>query len=157
MYKSYKRFSNISTCHRNWKAALNTCRDSRKCSFIHGYSRTIELEFSCDILTNEGWVYDFGNCKMFKDYFDVYYDHAVLIAHDDPEKETLIGLHEKQIIKLTILPEGYDGSIEGCCKLLYDSFNFMMSLNKYNNQRNCRVSRVRIYEHDNNYAEYIGG
>lgn len=151
-YTSSKKFGPISTCHRNWKAYENTNRDSRKCSLIHGYSRYIELTFKANFLTPEGWVYDFGDCKEFKQWLDTNWDHKVLISENDPKLKEILEMQDHNLINVTVIPhqKGWNPGIEGSCKWVYDTFNEMLSLKT----QRVRISKVKIWEHENNYAEY---
>lgn len=150
---SFKRFGPISTCHRNWKAALNMNRDSTKCSFIHGYSRYIDFKFSSYFLDEQDWVMDFGDLKAIKNWLDVYWDHAVIVSSDDPKLEFLKQIEQENLIKLTILPEGYTASLEGNCQWVYDSIMPLLS----NKTPQVWISSIRIYEHENNYVEKVFG
>ena len=151
-YTSYKKFENMSVCHRNYHAANNTVRDSRKCSLIHGYTRSVELEFSTYELDDKGWVYDFGNCKMFKQWFDENYDHATLISSSDPLLDEIKNFTELGLLKLTVINDvhGHNPSIEGSCKHLFDVFNNMLRASK----TRARVTKVTVWEHAHNYASY---
>ena len=152
MYKSYKKFENMSVCHRNYHAANNTVRDSTKCSLIHGYTRSVELEFSSDELDAQGWVYDFGNCKMFKQWFDANYDHATLISSTDPLLAEIKEFASLGLLRVTVIEDvcGHNPGIEGSCKHLFDVFNKMLQ----DSGAKARISKVTVWEHDHNYASY---
>ena len=145
MYYSYKRIGPISTGHRQYKA------DSH-CRWIHGYGRYIELKSARDKRDEKGWVYDFGNLKWFKKWLEEQWDHKVLVAHDDPALLRLRELEKEDIVKLNVIPEGYGPGIEDSCKYVFDYANPEII-----NQTQGRVwiERVRIWEHENNYAEYV--
>ena len=144
MYYSYKRIGPISTGHRQYKA------DSH-CRWIHGYGRYVELKFACDKRDDKGWVYDFGGLKWFKKWLEDQWDHRLLLAHDDPLIGLFEGLHKLGGVNLNILPEGYGPGIEDSCKWVYDNVNPMIT-----EKTNGRVwiEKVRVYEHENNWAEY---
>ena len=75
-----------------------------------------------------------------------------MIAADDPLIPQLKELEEVGGINLNILPEGYYPGIEESCRYLYDKINPMIK-KKTNNR--VYISRVEIWEHENNHAEYI--
>lgn len=154
MFKSTKKFGPISTCHRNWHAACNVNRDSVHCSYIHGYSRYIELTFSGDYDDCQ-WVVDFGDLKDVKKWLETNWDHAVLVASDDPELETLQELDSKGLIKLTVIDVNnnleWGPGMEGSCKHVYDSI--MPIITEKTNGR-AWISKVQIWEHENNSAIY---
>lgn len=152
MYQSFKRIANVSVNHRNHRAAANTNRNSVRCSYIHGYSRTIELTFECDVLTNEGWVVDFGDVSFVKRFIHENWDHATVIAFDDPLKDEMLAMEKQCLIKLFILPPQYPGSIEGNCKFLLEWINKNAPEDWV--RREARCVSVRIYEHSDNFAQY---
>lgn len=152
MFKSTKKFGPISTCHRNWHAANNPNRNSQHCSFIHGYSRYIKFWFAGEI-DNCQWVVDFGNLKDVKQKIEEWWDHAVLIASDDPEIETLKELDKNKLIKLTVIDVenglNWGPGIEGSCKHIFDNITpiiFEKTLGK------AWIEKIEIWEHENNSA-----
>ena len=80
------------------------------------------------------------------------WDHKVLVAHDDPALLRLRELEKEDIVKLNVIPEGYGPGIEDSCRYVFDYANPEII-----NQTSGRVwlERVRIWEHENNYAEYV--
>lgn len=158
MYKSYKRYDNISVCHRNYHAAKNTERDSFRCSLIHGYARSIELEFAADVLDDKGWVYDFGNCRTFKKWLDDNYDHCTLISSSDPLLDDILSMEKLGLLRVTVIDDvdGHNPSIEGSAKHLFDVFNTAIRImtGKEGAMRNLRISKVTIWEHSSNFASY---
>ena len=156
MFISTKKFGPISTCHRNWKAAENKNRDSRKCSYIHGYSRHIEILFIGETDEHQ-WVMDFGDLKDVKSLVEGLWDHAVLVSSNDPEIETLKELDSNGLIKLTIVDVdnglNWGPGIEGSCKQLFDMITDIV---KEKTEYRVGIKSVRIWEHENNSAIYIG-
>ena len=145
MFTSSKKIGPISTGHRQWK-------DKGHCSFVHGYGRYVEFTFACNERDDKGWVMDFGDLKDIKNWIEDEWDHRVLIAADDPLIPQLKELEEVGGINLNILPEGYLPGIEESCRYLYDKINPMIK-KKTNNR--VHISRVEIWEHENNHAEYV--
>ena len=145
-FKSTKRFGPITTGHRQW-------RDDGHCSYIHGYGRHVRLTFEASTLDKCGWVMDFGDLKDVKKWVEEQWDHRLLIAHDDPLVGLFEGLHKVGGVNLNVMPEGYGPGIEDSCKWVYDWVNPMIQ-----EKTNGRVwiDKVRVYEHENNWAEYIG-
>lgn len=154
MFTSTKKFGPISTCHRNWHAANNPNRDSRHCSYIHGYSRYIKFWFKGNYDTCQ-WVVDFGNLKDVKKLLEEWWDHAVLIASDDPEIEILKELNDRELIKLTIIDVNngleWGPGIEGSCKHVFDNIMPIIF------EKTCGqawIEKIEIWEHENNSAIY---
>ena len=144
MFTSSKRFGPITTGHRQW-------RHQGHCSFIHGYGRIVEITFEANNLDERGWVMDFGNLKQVKEWIESEWDHRVLIAHDDPALNYLKEMHDKELININILPEGYGPGIEQSCEYIYDGANRIVK--KITNGL-VWVKKVKIFEHENNWAEY---
>lgn len=153
MYKSTKKFGPISTSHRNWKAEFNPNRDSRKCALCHGYSRYLQLTFDGD-LDERAWVYDFGDLRFVKQWLDENWDHRTLISANDPKLDKLREMQECGLIALTVIPDQDDWGpgIEGSCKWVYDQINPVI---QEKTQGRVSISKVEIWEHENNSAVYI--
>lgn len=145
-YTSSKRFGPISTGHRQW-------RHEGHCSFIHGYGRYVEITFGCDHLDERNWVMDFGDLKDVKSWLENQWDHRVLIAWDDPLRKDLEELNKKGGISINVMPPGYGPGIEDSCKYVYDKIFELVTV-KTNNR--VWVDKVRVYEHNKNWAEYNG-
>ena len=87
-YRSTKTFGHelgLSACFRQWRA------DSH-CRFLHGYALSFKLTFEAEELDERNWVIDFGSLKPVKAWLVEMFDHRLLIARDDPEKDELIRL-----------------------------------------------------------------
>ena len=144
VFTSSKKIGPISTGHRQWK-------DNGHCSFVHGYGRYVELTFACEERDEKGWVMDFGDLRDVKKLIEEEWDHRLLIAEDDPLLEDFKQLHEKGGVNLNIMPKEYGPGIEDSCKYIYDKVAPIISLKT---QDRVWIENIRIYEHDNNWAEY---
>ena len=145
MFTSSKKIGPISTGHRQWK-------HKGHCSYVHGYGRYVRLTFEASELDERGWVMDFGDLKDIKRWIEAEWDHKVLIASDDPLLQQLKELESHGGILLNVLPDGYYPGIEESCRYLYDMLNPMIK-EKTNNR--VEITRVEIWEHENNHAEYV--
>jgi 6-pyruvoyltetrahydropterin/6-carboxytetrahydropterin synthase len=159
MFGSTKKFGPISTSHRNWRAADNTDRDSVRCSWCHGYSRYVQFTFFGDI-DDKGWVYDFGDLKFVKEWLDRHWDHRTLISDDDPKLDMLLNMEKEGVIAITVVPTTLEGrdtfwgpGIETSAKWLFDTFNPVI---KGRTGGRVSISKVEVWEHDNNSAIYYG-
>jgi 6-pyruvoyltetrahydropterin/6-carboxytetrahydropterin synthase len=152
MLRSTKKFGPITTSHRNWRAAENPNRNSRKCSWCHGYSRYIQFIFDGEP-DERGWVYDFGDLKFVKEWLEENWDHKTLVSSDDPKLDLLKQMDREEVIQLTIIPakDGWGPGIEGCCKWVYDVINPLI-VEKTNGR--VRICKVEIWEHEFNTASY---
>ena len=144
MFTSSKRFGPITTGHRQWK-------HDGHCSFIHGYGRIVEMTFASDSLDRRGWVMDFGNLKEVKNWIENEWDHRVLIAHDDPLLEDFQQLDACGGININVMTSDYGPGIEESCKYIYDGSKGII---KRLTDGKVWIQKVKIYEHENNWAEY---
>lgn len=97
-YTSTKEWvDNFPCAYRQWRA------DSH-CNLIHGYSFSIKVYFGTDHLDIRNWSADYGGLKELKNLLEDQFDHTLLVAEDDPEIATFKFLQEKNMAKLTILP-----------------------------------------------------
>ena len=55
-------------------------------------------------------------------------------------------------VNLNVMPEGYGPGIEDSCKYVYDKVNPMI---KEKTDSRVEITRVEIWEHENNHAEYV--
>lgn len=86
--KQYGHELGLSACFRQWKAKSH-------CRFLHGYPLSFKFVFGCednDLL--EDWVIDFGGLKEVKLWLCNTFDHKLLIAEDDPQRERLEALRD---------------------------------------------------------------
>ena len=143
-YTSSKRFGPISTGHRQWK-------HDGHCSYVHGYGRFVEITFGSDQLDYRGWVMDFGDLKDVKKWLKKEWDHRLLLAWDDPLIDDFKKLHKKGGVNINIMSPVYGPGIEDSCKYVYDNISEII-LTKTSNQ--VWIDKVKIYEHENNWAEY---
>lgn len=153
MFFSTKKIGPISTSHRNWRAASNPNRDSRKCAVCHGYSRYIQFTFAGE-LDEHQWIYDFGDAKFIKQWLEENWDHRTLVSADDPQLNKLIQAEQDGLLYLTIVPseDNWGPGIEGSCKWVYDSINPII-LEKTNNR--AWIAKVEIWEHEQNTASFV--
>lgn len=164
MFTCNKVFDCVSTAHRNWRAASNPNRDSRKCSYIHGYTKSFEFEFACSHLDEHGWVYDYGTSSagdkkrvmtLIKEFIDEKLDHGVTTDSLDPHLDKLFEMHELNLIKLYVVPVGDGvevGSVEGLCKHMYNIFNPLL-LEETGGR--VWIKSIKISEHRKNSSTFI--
>lgn len=144
MYVSTKRYGHeagFSICYRQHKA------DSH-CKFLHGYSLAFEFEFESPTLDVRNWVCDFGGFRTLKEFLEDYFDHTLLVAEDDPQKQAFydiqgMGLAQAREIEKT--------GCEGIAEFLFWYINeTWLPDNGYPDHVFCR--RVRVFETPNNSA-----
>lgn len=160
-YTCTKTFDCVSTAHRNWRAKNNTNRDSKKCSFIHGYTKSFTFVFGCDELDENNWVYDYGTTSsnmprtmtLIKEFINDHLDHGVTTDSSDPMLSKLYEMHDLELIKLFVIPDedGQSGSVEGLCRYFFNRFNPILK-----DETNGRVwiQSVTISEHHKNSSTF---
>ena len=101
------------TCaYRQWRAKSD-------CKYIHGYSLGFRFIMETTELDENSWVYDFGSFKEIRKWIKDNFDHTLLIAKDDPEKDFLISFVDKKIAKVIEFPD------VGCEKFAEYTYNFV--------------------------------
>ena len=91
MYKVTKTYGHdrgYSCAFRQWSAESN-------CKYLHGYSLGFKITLQSPTLDTNNWVYDFGNFSFLENWLTQNFDHTLLVAKNDPEKEMLMLLNNK--------------------------------------------------------------
>ena len=158
--KTYNNDRGLSCCFRQWRATHSHC------SLLHGYSIGIKLIFESDTLDGRNWVMDFGGLKMFKEWSEYMFDHTLVIAEDDPERETFEklnsiagGYNNMGVVDLRIV-EGV--GCEMFAKLCYDKMAELLEEMKQNKHSrypvngSVRLVSAEVFEHSANSAIYEG-
>jgi 6-pyruvoyltetrahydropterin/6-carboxytetrahydropterin synthase len=139
--KTYKHLGPVA--YRQWRA------DSH-CNKIHGYALSFHFEFESDELDIRNWVVDFGSLKPLKSLLEDWFDHTLLVAEDDPQRNELLKLGELGLAKIT---EVSKTGCEGIADFLYEYINtiFLPSFGKDTSER-VWCSKVEVRETDSNMA-----
>jgi 6-pyruvoyltetrahydropterin/6-carboxytetrahydropterin synthase len=98
-FQSTKTFGHevgLSCCFRQHKAKSH-------CRLLHGYAISVKLTFTAAKLDEHNWVVDFGSFKGLKALLEATFDHKLLVAQDDPEKNHLLALQDLGIAEVVIL------------------------------------------------------
>lgn len=96
--KHYGHDLGLSCVFRQWNAESH-------CRHLHGYALAVTLEFAADELDDNGWVVDFGSLGAVRSYLQQTFDHKVLVADDDPDKDLLLALQAKGIAEVLIVEQ----------------------------------------------------
>lgn len=140
--KTYGHNIGLSCCFRQWKAESH-------CRFLHGYSLEIRIEFIAVDLDRYGWVVDFGGLKSFKGWLETTFDHKMLVAEDDPDREILMGLAEYGIADIVMV--GATGC-EAFAQMIFECAQVWLKDNGYSPR--VEVRQVEVREHGANSAIY---
>lgn len=140
-FRSTKVIELGSCCFRQPKATSH-------CRFLHGYRLMAKFWFGCSELNEQNWVMDFGGLKELKNLLQSQFDHTLVIANNDPLKDYFVELSEKEGCQLRIM----DGvGIEKFAEWCYNTANnYIQKKTEYR----CWVTKVEVWEHENNSAVY---
>ena len=147
-YVSTKEYNQIGpVVYRQWKA------DSH-CRFVHGYALSFKFYFETDNLDARNWAMDYGGLRPLKDKLEEWFDHTLLVAEDDPEREILLELGKRKIAKIT---EVEKTGCEALADFLYEYVNTIL-LPSYGTEEGSRLwcCCVEVRETDSNMAMRIG-
>ena len=141
--KTYKQVGPVA--YRQWRAESH-------CNMIHGYALSFHFEFESETLDVRNWVMDFGGLRPLKDKLEEWFDHTLLVALDDPERELMLSLGKAGIAKIT---EVEKTGCEGLATFLYEYVNTIF-LKDYGEQDRIWCSKVEVRETDSNMAMVVG-
>ena len=149
-YQSTKLFKGFTCCFRQWKAVETHCK------FLHGYAISFKVTFEGK-LDDRNWVWDFGGMKRAKTlidglqpkaWMDYMFDHTVIIANDDPEKEFFTTLDDCGVIQLR------EVEATGAEKFSEYVFHKLNDFVKEETNGRVKISSVEFMENSNNSAIY---
>ena len=138
--KTYGHELGISCAFRQWRA-------NSHCRFLHGYALSFSFVFTADGLDSRNWIMDFGALKALKQALQDTFDHKIVIAEDDPEKDTLCSLGGLGIGDPIVLPG------VGCELFAAYAWRMASDIIKDLNP-NVRVLSCEVREHGANSAIY---
>ena len=147
-YISTKEYKNIAPlAYRQW-------RSDSHCNLIHGYALSFKFEFECDTLDIRNWAMDYGGLRPLKEFLEEHFDHAMLLAVDDPHYEVIKNLGTLGIAKIT---EVEKTGCEGLADYLYEYVNTIL-LPSYGKEESERIwcCKVEVRETPSNMAMRIG-
>lgn len=146
-YKSTKTYGHelgLSCCFRQWRAESH-------CRLLHGYALSIRLVFEAEELDVRNWVVDFGSLKSLKQMFVDTFDHKLLVAEDDPDKDDICALAGMGIADVIVVPA------VGCEKFaeyVFGATEVWLQSNGYTPR--VKLISAEVCEHGANSAIYTG-
>lgn len=141
--KIYAAERGLTCAYRQWAA------DSH-CALLHGYALGFRFEFAAEQLDARGWVVDFGagGFGPIREWLHEVFDHTLLVAEDDPERETLLALRDLGLADVRLLP---GTSCEAISAHVLDKAQELVSALT---RGRCWVASVTCMEHGANSATY---
>lgn len=132
-------------------AAFRQHKAQSHCRFLHGYGLKFTFTFGCTEPDERGWVVDFGDLDELKEELEYWFDHTVLVAVDDPLRDTFfasmqeVGLAQVRIVEKV------------CCEAFAELAWFVAF--KHFEKADLRVRVLQVVCHENlaNFASYSPG
>lgn len=140
--KTYGHNLGLSACFRQHRAQSH-------CHLLHGYALAVRFEFGADSLDENNWVVDFGALKPLKKKLEEMFDHALLVAEDDPLKDELLNLERLGLARIVLVPAT---GCEAFARLIYEITERWLALMHPGDR--VRLLRVEVSEHGANSAIY---
>jgi len=140
--KTYGHAEGLSCCFRQWRAGDSHCK------LLHGYALAFQLVFATDRLDERNWCFDFGGLKEIRAWLHHMFDHTVLMAEDDPEREAFEGLAERGLVDLRWLPA------VGCEAIARLVFEHVAAFAADRTEGRVWLESVEVSEHAGNAASY---
>lgn len=145
-YCSTKEYKDLGpVAYRQWRA------DSH-CRLIHGYALSFKFHFEAYTLDARNWVQDYGGLKPLKGLLEEWFDHTLLVAEDDPDRQHLEYLGLKKLAKITLVGRtGCEGLADFIIRFVNEQF-----LPLYGDVGRVICRRVEVRETGANmaYAEW---
>lgn len=141
--KTYGAERGLSCAVRQWAA------DSH-CALLHGYSLGFRFTFAAEQLDVRGWVVDFGagGFGRIRTWLHDIFDHALLVAHDDPACREFERLAELGLAQVRLVPG------TSCERIAQFVFEATQPLIVQATRGRCWIVEVECFEHGANSAIY---
>ena len=96
--KTYDHGEGLSCTFRQWRARHSHCR------LLHGYALAFKFILATRELDERYWCFDFGAMKEVRQWLHEMFDHTLLIAMDDPDRERLEELGRAGLADVRLMP-----------------------------------------------------
>ncbi len=122
-----------------------------KCRHAHGHRYVAELSFVAPTLDEFGMVLDFGEIKrLAKGWIDEHIDHAFLVYEKDlPLLDFLRSENNRHFVV------NFNTTVENITSWLGPQLQTVIDADEMAKSRNVRLTRVRVYETPNGWAEWV--
>jgi 6-pyruvoyltetrahydropterin/6-carboxytetrahydropterin synthase len=140
--KHYPHTLGLSACFRQHRATSH-------CNQLHGYALAFTFEFEAISLNAQNWVIDFGSMRPIKSWLEDTFDHRLLFAADDPERDLIYDLARRKVANILELEN------VGCEAFAKLAFQFATGwLGSVGQINLVRLTKVTVAEHGGNSASY---
>lgn len=96
--KTYDHSEGLSCTFRQWRAVHSHCR------LLHGYALAFKFVFATREIDERHWCFDFGGLKEVRQWLHEMFDHTLLIALDDPDRDCLEELGRAGLADVKLVP-----------------------------------------------------
>lgn len=127
--------------------AFRQHRADSHCRHVHGYALAVKFTFEAEEPDVRGWVVDFGSLKSLKGWLEDTFDHALVVASDDPALDDFRSLHDRDVVRLVILPAV---GCEAFARTIGEAAEVWLADNGY--APRVRLVEVEVAEHGANSA-----
>ena len=138
--KFYDHNEGLSCSFRQWRASDSHCR------LLHGYALAFKFVFATRDLDERHWCLDFGGLKPVRQWLHDMFDHTLLVAADDPEREHLEALGRLGLADVRLLPAV---GCEATARLVHAKVGEMVAAGT---QGRVWLESVEVREHGGNSA-----
>ena len=141
--KTYGHDLGLSVAFRQWRA------DSH-CRYLHGYAIGVRLTFEASELDARGWVIDFGGLTPVKAMLQNIFDHVLLVAEDDPQREWFLEAQRRDIAQVFVVSRT---GCEAFASLIFGAVSdWLRGAGHY---PRVRLVQVEVMEHGANSAHVL--
>lgn len=140
--KTYDHNEGLSCTFRQWRAGHSHCR------LLHGYALAFKFVFATRQLDDRHWCFDFGGLKSVRQWLREMFDHTLLVATDDPERERLEGLGRLGLADVRLVPA------VGCEATARFVHGVVAEIVRSDTEGRVWLESVEVREHGGNSALY---
>lgn len=143
--KEYGHDIGLSACFRQWRAHSH-------CNQLHGYALAVKFIFAARELDHCNWVVDFGGMKSLKAMLETTFDHKLLVAEDDPQKDEICALAGISVATVIVVPAC---GCEAFAQLIFECAQVWLKDNGF--APRVKLVSVEVKEHGANSAMFVNG
>jgi len=140
--KTYDHNEGLSCTFRQWRAGESHCR------LLHGYALAFRFVFATRDLDERHWCLDFGGLKPVRHWLHEMFDHTLLVATDDPERDRLEELGRLGLADVRLVPAV---GCEATARLVHAKVGEMVAAGT---RGRVWLDSVEVREHGGNSALY---
>lgn len=122
---------------------LNNLPNGHPCGCIHGHSYKVEMIIFSKKLNKYGFIIDFGDLKIFQQWLDLKFDHALIISESEEQTEFIMS---QKNFRMPYNNTSAENMAHYFANKMYELIN---------EKDNIYKIITNVWETENNYAGYI--